>query len=122
MLHNGATLGSCVATSLFLHPPRLPLVLCVHDERREVGLDLGHPLVEFPGDHCLCGLVERHRTEHQVGLHAEKELHGDHRLYHLVERHHANHQGLVVAGSEVVPVPKLVVEGKNIPWSAVVAG
>ena len=44
MLHNGATLGSCVATSLFLHPPRLPLILCVLGEHREAGSDLGHLL------------------------------------------------------------------------------
>ena len=53
MLHNGAILGNCVAVLLFLHPPRLPLILCVQDERREVVLDLGSLLaivdvVEIP--------------------------------------------------------------------------
>ena len=49
MLQYGAILGSCVAVLLFLLPPRLPLILCVQDERREVGLDLGHLLAIVDG-------------------------------------------------------------------------
>ena len=79
---------------LFLHPPRLPLILCVQDEHGEVGLELGHLLAEFPGDYRLRWLMERHHAEHQIGIHAEKELYGDHCLYHLVERHHAKHQAV----------------------------
>ena len=47
---------------------------------------------EFPGDHCLHELVERHRIKHQVDLHVEGESPGDHCLHQLVERHHTEHQ------------------------------
>ena len=100
MWQNGATLGSCVAVLLFLRPPRLPLILCVQGERREVGLELGHLLAEFPGDLCLRRLMEKHHAERQVGLPVDRELPGDHDLHHLVERHHAKHQGDLHAEGE----------------------
>ena len=34
---------------LFLHPPRLPLILCVLDEHREAGIEPGHLLATVDG-------------------------------------------------------------------------
>ena len=47
---------------------------------------------EFPGDHCLYQLVEKHHVNHPADLHVEGKFPGDHCLRPLVERHHADLQ------------------------------